>query len=403
MSAQQALKFSPLPLMMAIVACVFSVDIYIPSMPAMAEAFGTSQEMMQFSISAGLIGTSLATPIIGPLSDAIGRWKILVFSQIFFMLACFATIFATNIETFILCRFIQGIGGAAPFAIGFACVTDIFQGTRAAVYLSYLTTSITLSLVVAPLFGGVFASYFPWQAAFIFLTALAAFSIAVLYWRLPETLQTPSPFSFSKTLTSFGSMMVHKRFIVMATVPSLMIGGIIVFMSTGAFYFINELNIPAALYALFQGIIMFFNTMSSYFSGRLIQRFGLTKTTILGVTLFSIGSLAFLTSTLWIPENTAATIFAISLYASGLGLTFNTMTAQSMELFRHRAGTASSAISFIRGLLIAGSVAIGSQIYDGTLWPTSIFLAGITVLCVVMYYLVERRSRFDEKSEVLTA
>lgn len=403
MPTQSSTSFNPLPLMLAIVACVFSVDIYIPSMPVMAEAFGTSQEMMQFSISAGLIGTSLATPIIGPISDAVGRWRILVFSQIFFTLACFATIFATNIETFIFCRFVQGIGGAAAFAIGFACVTDVFKGTRAAIYISYLTTTITLSLVVAPLFGGAFAAYLPWQAAFVFLTALAALSTAVLYWRLPETLQAPNPFSIRNTFAAFGSMMADKRFMVMATVPSLLIGGIIVFMSTGAFYFINELGIPAVLYGVFQGIIMFCNTMASYLSGRLIERLGLTKTTLLGVTLFSFGSLSFAAIALWAPEQTAAMIFAVSLYASGLGLTFNTMTAQSMDAFRHKAGTASSAISFLRGLLIAGCISFGSQIYDGTLRPIALFLAGITVLCVVMYFLAERRSRIEEESDVLAA
>lgn len=371
-------------------------------MPMMAEAFGSSQEMMQFSISAGMIGTSIATPIIGPLSDAIGRRKILLYSQILYMLGCLATIFAINIETFIFCRFLQGIGGAAAFAVSFATVTDLYQGTRAAIYLSYLTTTITLSLVVAPLFGGAFAAYLPWQAAFVFLTTLAALSSLILYRSFPETLQQSAPFSICKTLGSYWSMMSHLRFMVMATIPSLLIGGIVVFMATGAFYFINELGVPTALYGTFQGIIMLCNTMASYLSAHLIQRFGLNKSTLLGVTLFSIGSLSFLSATLWIPEQTIAIIITVSLYAAGLGLTFNTMTAQSIELFRHKAGTVSSAISFMRGLIIAGCISLGSQVYNATLWPIALFLTSITAICVTLYYLTERRSPLQKSSEVLT-
>ncbi len=373
--------------MLSIIACVFSVHIYIPNMPVMAEAFNCSQEMMQLSISVGVLGTSLTTPFIGPLSDTVGRWKVLLFSQQLFMLACFATYFANTIEAFLVFRFIQGIGGAAAFTVGFACVTDLFQGSTAARYLSYLTSTMTLSLVIAPLLGGFLASYFPWQSTFLFMSFLAVISVIALYTRFRETLQTPMLFSVLRSLKAYGHMLMHPKFMVMATIPSIMIGGIIVFMSTGAFFFIKKMGFPASLYGILQCIIMLSNTAASIYSASLIQRFGLMNTTRIGLSLFISGSIGFLLSASWFLESTAMTILAISLYAAGLGLTFNIMTSQAMEMFRHNAGTASAAINFMRGIIISGCTALGGQLYDETLWPTAAFLTVIAAITLVMNLL----------------
>ncbi len=393
MPTRAAQTFSPFPLMFAVAACVFSVDIYIPSLPTMTEWFGSSQEMMQFSISVGLIGTSLSTPIIGPLSDAIGRKQLLIALQLLYTVACFATIFSPNIESFIFCRFIQGIGGAAPIVLSFAIIADQYEGAQAAKYMSYLTSTITSSLVIAPLIGGVIANYYPWHIAFVFLTTFSCISCLILIGGLKETLKRPTPFSLHNSLRSYATMFSNRRFMVMAIIPSIMIGGLIMFMATGAFYFINEKGLSTLCYGMAQGSIMLTNTLGSHTSPFLIERWGLKKTTVFGLAIFAVGSSLFLSFTLLLDGAIILTIGSVCLYAAGLGIVFNTLTAQSMALFKQSAGTVSAAISFSRGLLIATCVSSGSFIYNGQLWPTALFLSFIMLSSIVMYFLIERQPK----------
>jgi AAHS family 4-hydroxybenzoate transporter-like MFS transporter len=70
-------------------------------------------------LSAALLGLSLGALIAGPVSDRMGRKRVLVFSCLFFGLASLGTAWAQSLNTLTLWRFLTGLGlGAAmPNAI----------------------------------------------------------------------------------------------------------------------------------------------------------------------------------------------------------------------------------------------------------------------------------------------
>jgi AAHS family 4-hydroxybenzoate transporter-like MFS transporter len=70
-------------------------------------------------LSAALLGLSLGALIAGPVSDRVGRKRVLVFSCLFFGLASLGTAWAQSLNTLTLWRFLTGLGlGAAmPNAI----------------------------------------------------------------------------------------------------------------------------------------------------------------------------------------------------------------------------------------------------------------------------------------------
>ena len=52
-----------------------SVDVYVPSMPKMAEFFMTNKSLIQLSISFYMLGLGLMQILAGPISDSFGRKK----------------------------------------------------------------------------------------------------------------------------------------------------------------------------------------------------------------------------------------------------------------------------------------------------------------------------------------
>ncbi len=376
----------PAIVIMAIVASVFATDIYVPSMPDMTKWFGCSQEAMQFSVSIALIGSSIITPIIGPISDAIGRWKILFYGQALYSISCLLAAASPTIELFLSSRFLQGVGSAPAFVLSFAIIADVFKGNKVNIHFAYITTAITTALILAPMIGGFFATHYNWQLSFLFLGALSGFSTLCIYLWLPETLATRSKFSFSKSMKVYRDIMSNSRFIGMAVMPSLMISGIVGFITNASFYFIDELHYSAGAYSLYQASIMAGNTIFSYLASRTIKAFGTAQTINVGMLIFTFGGAGFLLAALIYPTNATIITITVSFFASGIGFVFAAITAEAMSLFPKASGAVSSLITLIRGIVIAVGVAIAGFMYNGTALSIAAFLALILVMCLGIHW-----------------
>lgn len=87
--------------------------------PSVAEDWGIVKQDLGPVLSAALLGLSLGALVAGPISDRVGRKKVLVFSCLFFGLSSLATAYAGSLNSLTLWRFLTGLGlGAAmPNAI----------------------------------------------------------------------------------------------------------------------------------------------------------------------------------------------------------------------------------------------------------------------------------------------
>lgn len=87
--------------------------------PTLSAEWGIHKQDLGPVLSAALLGLSLGALIAGPVSDRVGRKRVLVFSCLFFGLASLGTAWAQSLNTLTLWRFLTGLGlGAAmPNAI----------------------------------------------------------------------------------------------------------------------------------------------------------------------------------------------------------------------------------------------------------------------------------------------
>lgn len=87
--------------------------------PSLAKDWGIVKQDLGPVLSAALLGLSLGALVAGPISDRIGRKRVLIFSCLFFGLSSLATAYAGSLSSLTLWRFLTGLGlGAAmPNAI----------------------------------------------------------------------------------------------------------------------------------------------------------------------------------------------------------------------------------------------------------------------------------------------
>lgn len=88
-----------------------STDMYLPGLPIMAESLDTSAASVQLTLTTFMAGLGIGQLIIGPISDGIGRRRLLLGAAAITTLASAACALAPNIEFLIGARLIQGLSG----------------------------------------------------------------------------------------------------------------------------------------------------------------------------------------------------------------------------------------------------------------------------------------------------
>ncbi len=164
-----------------------SIDMYLPSLPAIGADLRADAGLTQATVAAFLAGMAIGQFFYGPASDRLGRRGPILLGVSIYVLASIACSLVTSVEGLIAARFVQALGGCAGAVVARAVVRDRFNHTETARMLSLLTLVMGLAPVLAPLLGGAVLALGGWRANFIVLTLFGLAVGAAALFRLPET------------------------------------------------------------------------------------------------------------------------------------------------------------------------------------------------------------------------
>ncbi|MFC3077907.1 multidrug effflux MFS transporter [Phenylobacterium terrae] len=153
-----------------------AIDMYLPSLPAIAQGLSASAGQAQATVAAFFAGMAIGQFIYGPASDRYGRRAPLLVGVVVYTAASVACALATSPEMLIAARFVQALGGCAGGVVARAIIRDKFDHTETARMLSLMMLIMGLAPILAPLLGGVILTIAGWRANF---WVLAAFGVAV--------------------------------------------------------------------------------------------------------------------------------------------------------------------------------------------------------------------------------
>lgn len=110
----------------------FVNDMYSPALPDMCELFGCSIPLAQMGLTTGMIGLAIGQFVLGPVSDKYGRKPVVIGATLLFVIAAVASLFATSIHVFNICRLIQGLGASAGYLLAKTIPADVYSGRELA-------------------------------------------------------------------------------------------------------------------------------------------------------------------------------------------------------------------------------------------------------------------------------
>src|SRR6195952_4440006 len=104
------------------------MDLYLPACPELATDLGAPQAAVQLTLTADVIGLVVGQLILGPISDARCRRKLLIGSTLVCSVASVLCAIAPSAGLLALWRFLQGASGGGGIVLARAIAADLTTG-----------------------------------------------------------------------------------------------------------------------------------------------------------------------------------------------------------------------------------------------------------------------------------
>lgn len=370
----------------------FSIDMYLPGFPAIAADLHTTVAQVSLSLSSFFIGISAGQLLYGPLLDRYGRKKPLYTGVALYVLASLGCAFVDSVDSLIILRFFQAIGGCAGMVAARAVVRDLFPVQESARVFSTLMLVIGVSPIIAPTLGGYLAAHFGWQYIFLTMGIMGALILVAIYLALPES-REPDPYLSLRPkpiLSGFINVLKQPQFYTYALTGSIASAGLYAYIAGSPYVFMEIYEVSEQQYGWIFALIAFGLIGSSQVNSLLLKKNNKSES-IIRVALFcqSVTGLLLLAGAITGLLNLLSTILLIFVFLCCQGYTFPNTSALALAPFSKNAGSASALLGGIQmgmGALATVFVSIFSN-------HTAIPMAAAMAVCALTSFSIQLLGR----------
>ncbi len=332
-----------------------AMNIFLPSLPSMADHFATTPAVIGLSVGIYLGASALLQIIAGPLSDNVGRRPVMLASLAIFVLASLGCIYAPSAFLFLVARTVQATA-AICMVLSRAIVRDMVPGAQASSMIAYVTMGMAVVPMLSPALGGFLDAQFGWQANFWALAFVGALTMVLVWFDQGETAPAAGT-SLRAQLRDYPELLTSPRFWGYCLATAFGSGAFFAYLGGGPFVGSEVFGLDPQQLGIYFGAPALGYFTGNFLSGRYSTRFGINTMVVGGLCLTSLGMLASLAVS-YAGHGSAISFFGFMCFVGlGNGLTIPNGTAGMLSVRPHLAGTASGLGSAI---MIGGGAALSA-------------------------------------------
>ncbi|CCH53191.1 drug resistance transporter, Bcr/CflA subfamily [Fibrisoma limi BUZ 3] len=364
----------------------FSIDMYLPGFPAIASDLNTSIAQVQLSLTAYLVGISVGQLLYGPLLDRFGRKLPLYAGLGVYVLASLGCAVSTSIETLILMRLLQALGGCVGMVAAQALVRDLFPVDQTAQVFSLLTLVIAVSPMIAPTVGGYATVLFGWHSIFVILAVITALILLAIVYVLPNGRQADASISLrpQAVLGNFYTVIRQPQFLTYALVGGIASAAPFAYISGSPDVFMNIYKVSEQEYGWIFAVLAIAILAPNQLNHVLLKRYSnqqLVSTTLVYQSVVGF----FLVLGTWAGwYNLYGLLGVLFLFLLGQGLVAPNSAALTLAPFVRHTGSAVALMGSFRMGVGALVSALVSVLHNNTALP----MVGVMAGCIFSGFLI---------------
>jgi MFS transporter, DHA1 family, multidrug resistance protein len=323
--------------------------IYVPSIPAIADAFATPISRVQFTFVGYLLAFAGSMLVLGPLSDRYGRRLTIICGLSLSALGSVACAASPTVEFLIAARVVQGIGACAGLVVGRAITRELWGREAAAQVIAGRAIAATLMQAFAPVLGGYLQEWVGWRANFAVIGVLAIVAMLLVIRVVPGGRTADAPrLQLSGMLANYRTLIKTRRFMSYAFTAAGSHAGFHIFAAGAPAVLIVSLGIDPQDYGHYASLPPLGFLLGSFLSNRLTRQLGVDGLIAIGSAVLIPAGLSMVTLALLGVASPYAVIGPMILICCSSGLITPNATAGSLGVNAGIVGTASGLGSFMQ-------------------------------------------------------
>ncbi|NOV22394.1 Bcr/CflA family multidrug efflux MFS transporter [Cupriavidus necator] len=363
-----------------------SIDMYLPSFPTLAGDLGVDIGQVQLTLGAFLVGLAIGQAFYGPFSDRFGRKPPLYVGLCLYVVAAVGCALARNVESLMLWRFLQALGGCAGMVMARAVIRDRLEAHESARAFSSLMLVMGVAPILAPIIGGAVLTVSGWRAIFWVLAGAGLLILLLVHLRMEESLDRGhvAPLRLGSVARSYAELLRDREFLGYSLSAGFGSAGMFAYISGSPFVLIELHGIAPSHYGFVFGANALGLITMSQLNARLVR--GRSLDQVLGATLLAalaagtVLAVAALAGMAVLPVLLAG----FFVFIGALGCVSPNASALALAHQGHRAGTASAlmgTLQFSLGTLGGAAVSVWR---DGSALPLGVVMAACGAGAVLM-------------------
>lgn len=369
-----------------------AIDMYLASMPNMAKDLNTSYAATQITLTVFLIFMGLGQLFFGPWSDAIGRKKPLLIGLITYIAASFWAAIASNLESLVFARAIQGIGASMAIVVVMSMVRDFTEGTAAAQLYALLNTIVALGPIAAPALGGLIGAHYGWRGVMIVLGVLGILVLANTLASLKESLAVNDriKMNFSSTTQIYWNILKDKTFSFNLLALSAVYFFLFAYIGGSAFVYQNSYGLSTEQFGLVFGLTSVSLILGASSSAYFVKKISITRLALIGAFIMMIGS-ATCIAMYTFDIGLIGTVSGIALGLFGLGVLEATLMAIAMDSQKSALGSSAALLGAVPMLLSSTATPIAGRLVEVDTLYWLMLLGAIGPFILLLVFMGSRR------------
>ena len=376
------------------ITCSFGIDMHCPSLPAIVTYFNTTINLGQASVSLYIMSMMIFQLIYGPMSDRLGRKKIILTGLTIAFLGTIICLLSTSITCFLIGRIIQGMGAAVGMSLGRSLLNDVLNKEKMVIYGGYVSMMLSLGLLIAPLIGGYCQTLLGWRGSFYTMGLLFLIDSAIVGLFLRETahIQQHQGPSLRKMVEGYGYLLTQPIFLIYSLCAGVGLGLTLSYSNMSSFIIQQHYLQTAVVFGWISTIVGVGNFSGKFICSLCVKKLGIQRGVSLGMLCFLIAGALLLSIQYTLGLSILMFVIFIFMGNLGLGFIFSNSVAGALSNYRHIGGTAGALYGAIQNgvggivSLIIGYAGFHS-ILSFSISYVTLSIIGLLLLASLRYYL----------------